>query len=107
MSKLVAVRMPDDLLAEIDKSDFGRSVFIIAAVREYIEGKGKPEKMIIARDPKPAKVERPIDRESPKPAEIEKPRRVCRACLRPMEAATGGIACFNSQCQKWRIVVTP
>jgi hypothetical protein len=75
MSKLVAVRMPDELLEEIDKQDCGRSVFIIAAVRDRVEqlGRGgknpKPPKMIIARDPKPEKpraIEKP--KEEPQPA---------------------------------------
>jgi hypothetical protein len=55
---------------------------------------------------KPAKVEKPIAREIEKPSEIPKAK-TCRVCKREMESRGSGVACLNSQCYRFGIVVTP
>lgn len=74
MSKLVALRIPDDLFVELEKAKgaegMNLSQIIISVLRETFGAESpKPEKMIIAKPKKRAKVEKPV--EIPKAIERE------------------------------------
>ena len=92
MSKMVPVRMSDELVARIDARTENRSALIVGAVEQYLGGsqeKPETEKMIIekptrvekprAREPEMPKVEREIPKEEEKPAKSGK----CPRCEGP------------------------
>ena len=59
MSVFFGVRIPDEMAAMIEATGKGKSAVIMAALEAYFGGKeampAKAEKMIIERDPEPAK----------------------------------------------------
>lgn len=64
MSKMVPVRMSEELVGRIDAKTENRSAFIVTAIEAKLSGSQeipKPTKMII--DPKPRAILNPIERE--------------------------------------------